>query len=118
MCITVPFPDSRVNPSIRLKDSWHVVFVVNALVFRQHALMQDSGNEDTSGFLPVKDNMLALLHATHAWTNMFAGTPKGWIVRKQPAAIFQLAEVALSLGCTPGVERIVTDVVQILVRAA
>ena len=37
---------------------WSVVFVVDGLSFREHALVQNPANQDAAGFLPVKHCML------------------------------------------------------------
>jgi hypothetical protein len=67
-----------------LERIWYVVFVVlNSLLFGQHALMQDTANQDTAGFLPVKHNMLALLHAPQPRANFITLLTERGIIGKE-----------------------------------
>ena len=88
-----------------------LVFVVDVLVFGQHALMQDTGNHDAAEFLPVKYDVPALLQAPQTRANFIAGTPKRGIVGQPLAASFKLSEVTVCLGLAPGTKGISADIV-------
>jgi hypothetical protein len=76
------------------------------LLFGQYALMQDTGNQNAAGLLPVKHNMLALLHATQPRANFIAQAAQRRIVGNKLATIFKLADIAVGLGFTPGAKAI------------
>jgi len=88
------------------------------LVLGQHALVQDTGNPNAAWFLPVKYNMLALLHSTQPRTNFVTWPPNSWATGKELATLFHLAEVKAGLGFAPGAICINTDIVQIDFGAA
>jgi len=46
----------------------------------QHALVQDAGNQNAPGILPVKDDMPAAFHPTQAGTNVIAGSAQSRII--------------------------------------
>jgi hypothetical protein len=60
-----------------------VVLVLDGLVFGQHPLMQNTGNQNAAGLLPVKHHMLALLHAPQARSNFITGATERGIVGKE-----------------------------------
>ena len=101
-------------PLIALRSLvWLVVFVVDSLLFGQHALMQDTGNQNAAGFLPVKHNMLALLHAPQPRASFITRATERGIIGKELATIFKLADIAVGLDFAPGAKGIKADVEQI-----
>jgi hypothetical protein len=97
-----------------LERIWRVVFfVVDSLLFGQHALMQDTANQNAAGFLPVKDNMLALLHAPQPRANFITLATERGIIGKELATIFKLADIVVGLDFAPGAKGIKADVEQI-----
>jgi hypothetical protein len=54
------------------------VFIINGAPFRQHAFVQDAGNENSSPLTPKKHNVLALFHAAQAVANVIAGSASLW----------------------------------------
>ena len=97
-----------------LERIWYVVFVVlDSLLFGQHALMEDTANQNTAGFLPVKHNMLALLHAPQPRADFIILPTERGIIGKELATIFKLAYIAVSLDFAPGVKAVKADVEQI-----
>ena len=56
---------------IRVVEFSHMV--MGPSWFRQHPLMQYTGNQNAARFLPVKYHMLALLHAPEARSNFMEG---------------------------------------------
>ena len=96
-----------------LRRIWRVVFIVDSLVFGQHALMQDTGNQNAARVLPVKHHMLALLHPTQPKANFIARAAERGIVGNELAAIFKLAYIAVGLGFAPFAKGINADVEQI-----
>ena len=97
-----------------LERIWRVVFfVVDSLLFGQHALMQDTANQNAAGFLPIKDNMLALLHAPQPRANFITLATERGIIGKELATIFKLADIAVGLDFAPGAKGINSDVEQI-----
>ncbi len=49
-----------------------VVLIVEGMSFGKHPLMQDAGNQNAATFLPVKQDMLAMLVTVHAGANVIA----------------------------------------------
>jgi hypothetical protein len=64
---------------------WPVVFVVDALSFGQHALMQDAGNQNAAGRLAVKDNVSVVLHSSKSGTNIVTHPAQRWVISKHLA---------------------------------
>lgn len=59
--------------SDRRREISGLIFL-NEVPFRQHPLMQDTGNEDASRFTPEKHDVLALFHAAQPRAYGFART--------------------------------------------
>jgi hypothetical protein len=76
-------------------------------------LMQNAGNQNSAAFLPVKNNMLALLHATQPKANFIACPAECGLVGKEPATTFKLRDVTLRLFFAPSAKAIKADVVQV-----
>ena len=72
--------------------------------------MQDTGNQNAAGFLPVKDNMLALLHAPQPRASFITRATERGIIGKELAKIFKLADIAVGLDFAPGAKGIKADV--------
>jgi hypothetical protein len=85
------------------------VFVVDRVSFRQHAFVQDAGNENASRLTSEKHDVLALLHAAQAEANMVAGAARRRVVGQPLATGFKLVNVADGLRRTPSARRILTD---------
>jgi hypothetical protein len=75
--------------------------------------MQDTANQNAAGFLPVKHNMLALLHAPQARANFITRATEREIIGKELATIFKLADIAVGLDFAPSAKGIKADVEQI-----
>ena len=97
--LSVGQTDGSVGPNKVLP---YAVFVVNGLVFRQHALMQDATDQDTAGFFSVKHHMLAMFHAAQSWPDVVTRSPRRRILAQEPATIFESVEVVVGLGFAPG----------------
>ena len=69
--------------------------------FRQHAFVQDTGNENASGLTSEKHDVLAVLHAAQARANLVAGAARRWVVGQPLATGFKLVEVADGLRRAP-----------------
>ena len=67
--------------------------------------MKDTENQHAAGFLPVKDNMLALLHAPQPGANFITLATERGIIGKELATIFKLADITVGLDFAPGCER-------------
>jgi hypothetical protein len=50
-----------------------LVVIVELMSFGEHPLMQDTGNQDGSMFLPVKQDMLAMFVTVQAGANIITG---------------------------------------------
>jgi len=46
---------------------------IDGMVFGQHALMKDTGNQNAIGLLPVEDDVFSVFDATKARANISAG---------------------------------------------
>ena len=80
--------------------------------------MQDTRNQNAAGFLPVKDNMLALPvlalpHTPQPRANFITLATERGIIGKELATIFKLADIAVGLDFAPGAKRINADLEQI-----
>src|SRR5271166_1283319 len=77
-----------------------VVLVLDGLVFGQHPLMQNTGNQNAARFLPVKHHMLALLHAPEARSNFITrATERGIVGKELKGAIWGPSSVCKKLTC-------------------
>ena len=88
-------------------------FVVDSLIFRQHALMKDTGNQNASGVRPVEHHVLALLDPTQPRANFIAWAAERRVVGNELATIFKLVDIAVGLGFAPDAGGINADVEQI-----
>jgi hypothetical protein len=62
---------------------------------RQHPLMQDAGHVNTGGLTTEENDMLTLLLAVKAGTDIITGTACSGIVRKHLAERFQRIEMRM-----------------------
>jgi hypothetical protein len=69
-----------------------------------------TANQDTAGFLPLKHNMLALLHAPQPRANFITLPTERGIIGKELATIFKPADIAVSLDFAPCAKGIKADV--------
>jgi hypothetical protein len=83
--------DRERRPGLGRALSPCVVIIVNGLVLRQHAPMQDSEN-----------NVLARLHATQPGSNVITRPAQSWVVHEEITDLLNLADVPVGLGCAPG----------------
>jgi hypothetical protein len=79
--------------------------------------VQDTRNENAPGLLPIKDDVLALLHAAQAWTDIVTLSAQSGIGGKPPATILQFAEVTDSLVLAPDLKGIEANAEQIALSA-
>ena len=82
-------------------------------MFGQHALMQDTRNQNSAPLLSVKHHMFALLYAPQPRANFIARAPERGIIGKELAAIFKLTDIAIRLSFAPGAKGKIADVEQI-----
>lgn len=68
--------------------------------------MQDAGNENSAGFLPVEHDVPAMLDAAQARPDIVTGSIQRWMVREAPATRLQLIKINDSLACAPSAEGI------------
>src|SRR5271157_1696220 len=78
-------------------------FLVDALSFREHALVEYARYQDPLGFNPVEQNMPPVFHAAQAGPHMIAGTTQLGVVGKLSATGFQIVDVTDGLVLPPGV---------------
>jgi hypothetical protein len=90
-----------------------VIFISESVPFRQHAFMQNAGDQNPPGLAPEENNMLALFPAIKTGADVAAGTAGRGIVGKLLAACFQLIHGADGLGFAPRAQRIRADAQQI-----
>jgi hypothetical protein len=91
---------------------WPLV-IVNSVSFGKHALVQDARNQNASGVLSVKHDMLAALHPTEAGTNIVTRSAQRGIIGKQLATGLKIINVTDGLVFAPRVKRISADAEQI-----
>ncbi len=90
-----------------------VIFISERVPFRQHAFMQNPGNQNPPGLAPEENNMLALFPTVKTGADVAAGTAGRGIVGKMLAACLQLVQVSDSLGFAPRAQRIRADAQQV-----
>src|SRR5271165_170310 len=88
-------------------------FLVDALSFREHALVEYARYQDPLGFNPVEQNMPPVFHAAQAGPHMIAGTTQLGVVGKLSATGFQIVDVTDGLVLPPGVQCAGGDVQQV-----
>jgi hypothetical protein len=93
-------------------------FIVNALSFGQHPLMEDAIYDDASRFYPIKQNMAPILHAAQARPDVIARAAQLRIVQKLSATRFEAVDVADGLILTPSVQSVVCDLQQVCLSHA
>ena len=72
---------------------WFRVFLVDALSFRQHPVVQDARYQDPFGFNPVEQNMPPVFHAAQAGPHVIAGAAQFRVVGKLLATGFEIVDV-------------------------
>jgi hypothetical protein len=90
--------------------AWFRGILIDALSFRQHALVEDAGYQDTLGFNPVEQNMPPAFHAAQAGPDVIAGTTHLGVIRKLAATGFKIVDVTEGLILSPGLQRVGGDV--------
>jgi hypothetical protein len=76
---------------------------------RHHALVQDAGDQNATGFPAIGYDVAALFHAPEAGANLIAGTTEQRSFGKASAARLDLTELEVGLHCSPGAERVLAD---------
>jgi hypothetical protein len=99
--------------SIRHRPGSCFAFVVDRVSFRQHAFVQDAGNENASRLTSEKHDVLALFHAAQADANVVAGASRRRVVGQPLATGFKLVNVADGLRRAPSAQRILADAQQV-----
>src|SRR5258708_40105883 len=87
--------------------------VIEAAYFRQHALVQNTGNQDTASLLPIEHDVASLFHATQTRTNVIAPAALRGMAPKTLTAGFQAIDVASRLDFAPFLKRVLCDVRQV-----
>jgi hypothetical protein len=87
--------------------------VVDSGSLRQHAFVQDSGNENSVLVTPEKHDVLALFHTAQAGTYIVAGAAGRRSVSKPPAACLKRVNVTDRLGFAPTAKGIRTYAQQV-----
>jgi PIN domain nuclease of toxin-antitoxin system len=83
---------------------------------RQHALVQDSRNQDTTSLLAIEHHVSALLHTAKAGANMIAEPAERWIVTQPLATNLKLIKIDDGLRLTPPANGVIGDAKQIIFR--
>jgi hypothetical protein len=86
-----------------------VVFSVEGMSTGQHALMQDSRNQNTTAPLSVEYDMPAMLMPAQTRTNVFAKPAQRRIASQGMATGLKLADVAGGLGLAPFMKSVIAD---------
>ena len=78
-----------------------IIRVIVHMLFRQHALMKNAGDQNPPFLLPIKNDMPAALHTMQARTDIITGTAQSWSVCQLPATGFEIVKIAIGLGLSP-----------------
>jgi hypothetical protein len=92
--------------------SWEVASTGD-MFFRQHALMQDTHDENAPGFLPVKYHMPAVFHSPQTGTNILAGAAQSRTIGQRLATRLQAFDVTYGLVFAPSVKGVGADLLQV-----
>jgi hypothetical protein len=95
-----------------------VGLIAGVVLFGQHAVVEDAGNQNAGTVLTVKYDMLAMLHTAQARANFVAGSAERGIVSQSLAKNFEVAEMAGGLGFAPCAKCVLGDAEQVGLRAA
>src|ERR1039458_7050500 len=87
--------------------------VLEPLPLREHALMQDSTDEDSIGICPIDDHMFSLLDAPVSSPDSIASAPDMRSPNQQFEAIVKVIEVTLCLAQAPPVHRVFGNLDQV-----
>ncbi len=86
-----------------------LIIVIESMPLREHAFMQNAGNQNACRFAPEEDDVLAHLHAVKARANVIARAPGHGIVGEAPAKLLQFIDVKDGLSFAPCAQRIHAD---------
>jgi hypothetical protein len=75
--------------------------------------MQDAGNQNPFGLLPVEHDMPTTLHAAQAWADVIAASAERRIISQQPATRLEVVEVTDGLVDSPRAECVTGDAEQV-----
>src|SRR5258708_23341721 len=79
--------------------------------------MQDARNENASRLFPVKHDVLVMLHAPEAVTDIVTASAYPWIFRKHLATSFKLVHVTSGLYFAPCVQGVIANTQQVRLSA-
>jgi len=86
---------------------WPGIFIIDSLSLRQHALMQDTTNQNASRLVPVEHNMPAVFHTMETSANVISRPPQCRVIGEHLAARLKVVDVSNGLPLAPGAECIV-----------
>src|SRR5450755_1402185 len=92
---------------------WLRIFLVAAVTFRQHALMEDARYQDAVGRNPVEQNVPSVFDAAQTGPYVIAGTTQRRVVRKLSATRFETVDVTDGLILSPGSQCVGGDIQQV-----
>jgi len=87
--------------------------VLEQLPLRQHALVQDSADEDPVGIRSIDHNVFPMLDAPVSRTNLLERAPHLRSLNQPLEAIVKAIEVALRLALTPPVQGVFGNLNQV-----
>jgi len=89
------------------------VLIIDGLFLGQHALMQNTRNQNAFTFPAVEHNMPAAFHATQTRANVVIRTPQRRVVGEHLTTCLKLVDVSIGLCFAPSAESIVNDAQQV-----
>jgi len=81
-----------------------------------HALVQYPGHPDACFNLPIEDHMLPVLHASKTALRPPVCPANPWSLGKAPADGMNAVDVPHGLSFSPGGQRVIGDIVEIILR--
>jgi len=90
-----------------------VVLIVDGVSIGQHALMQDTRNQNTTTLLAVEHDVFAMLMAAQGGANVITEPAQRRIVGKRLTTSFKLAKVTGGLGFAPFAKGVIADAQQV-----
>ena len=68
----------------------------------EHALVQNSGNQNPTGFLAIKQNVPPALHPSQSGADILTLSAEPRIAGQSPAAVLNLVQISKGLILAPG----------------
>lgn len=108
--ITVPVFCSPPDSVLSILRVWVFDRFIDAVVFRQHAVVKDAGHKNPSHLAQIEDDVPAARHTTQSVRNLVARAPNVRPLGKYVTARFKIEDVTSGLSFAPSLDGVSADV--------